>query len=351
MLGSMQKRTTEHKTGLISVIIVNWNGQKWLKDCFDSLIAQTYQNVEIIMVDNGSSDNSVEYTKTHYPAVQCVLSETNLGFAGGNNLGLKHASGEYILLLNNDTAMPRDCLANFVKAFEEVPNLGSAQAKLVLMDDHHKLDTCGSYWTSSTFVYNYGYRKNADLKKYNTAKPFFSNKGAAMLIKREVIDKVGLFDDDFWCYYEETDLCHRIWLSGFECWYWPDATVYHALGSTADVFANDYIQFHNFKNKLCSYLKNFEALSLLTIVPTYMVGVITLSLAWLVQGKVGHFTAIYRGLWWNIVHLQRTLAKRRAVQQLRVISDKELLAKVKKNPHIRYYYYLFTLLENYHDRI
>jgi len=328
---------------LISIIIVNYNGKKWLKRCLDSLAGQTYKNFEIILVDNASADESVEFVKNNYAEVAVVRSEKNLGFAGGNNLGLQKAKGKYILLLNNDTWAPKEYLEKFVKAFQEFPQAASIQSKMILMDNREKLDLCGSYWSDSSFLYHYGYGKNQSLKKYNQARRFFSNKGASMMIRQEVIEQIGLFDEDFWCYYEDTDFCHRAWLAGYECWYYPQAVMYHALGGTSLTFHNGYIQFHNFKNKLLSFLKNFEARTLVKVLPVYFVLNIAVSFFWLCQGKGRHFFAPYQSVWWNILHFRETMKKRRVIQSLRKKKDGAIFKQVKRNPKLRYYYYLLII--------
>ncbi len=329
------------KSKLVSIIIVNLNGKKWLGKCFDSVHNQTYKNYEVIFVDNGSTDKSVDFIKKNYPKTVIVENKKNLGFAGGNNVGYKNAKGEYLLLINNDTYIEKNFLANFVEAFEKIPNLGSVQSKIVLMNNPRKLDMVGAYWTDFSFLYYYGYGKDADLKKYNNPMPFFSNKGASMLIKKEVVDKIGLFDDVFLNYYEETDFCHRLWLAGYECWYWPKAVLYHAMGGTSSAFDNSYIQFHNFKNKLLSFLKNFEVKSLLTIIPTYLIINLLLSWFWLFQGKYKHFFVPYRAVYWNIANIGNTLKKRRSIQSYRKKSDKEVSRITKVNPKLKYYLNLF----------
>jgi len=337
---------------LISVIIVNYNGKKWLKKCFDSLYAQTYKNFEIIFVDNASEDDSVEFVKNNFPEVIVIKNKKNLGFATGNNIGVKKAKGEYIFILNNDTFLARDCLVKLIESFDEIPNLGSVQPKIVLMKNPNKLDACGAYWTDFSFLYHYGYGKKASLKKYNKPRPFFSNKGVAMMIRKDLINKIGLFDDDFWCYYEETDFCNRVWLFGYECWYYPEALVYHVLGGTNVRFQNAYVQFHNFKNKLLSFLKNFECKTLFKIIPVYLFLNFILSIAWLLQGKFKHFLALYKAIGWNIINIRKTLKKRKIIQSFRKKTDKEIFSQAKKNPSLSYYYYLFTSkLERYKDVI
>ena len=253
------------------------------------------------------------------------------------------SKGEFILLLNNDTWVESNFLKKLIKAFDEIPKLGSVQSKIVLMNNSGKMDLCGSYWTSSSFLYYFGCFKDSSLEIYNKRMPFFSNKGASVMVRREIIEKVGLFDEDFWCYYEETDFCHRVWLSGYECWYYPMAVCHHANGGTSGRFNNEQIQFHNFKNKQLSFLKNFEAKTLVVILPVFFFMNILLSLVWILQGKFKHFLSTYKALIWNIKNIKETLKKRKIVQELRVKSDKEIFKVTKKNPRLSYYYFLFLV--------
>lgn len=334
----------------ISIIIVNYNGKKWLKQCLDSLLKQTYKSYEIIVVDNNSKDGSIEFLKKNYKKVILVENDDNYGFAKGNNVGLKKAKGDYILLLNNDTYVEKEFLKNFLKAFDEIPYLAIAQSKLVLLDNKNILDTCGGFWTDTTFLYHVGNHKDKLLPQYNKSFPVFSVKAASVLIKRSVIEKIGLFDDDFWCYYEETDFCQRAWLAGYECWYYPHVTTYHAMGGTSLTFGNDFVQFHNFKNKMLSFLKNFESSSLVTIIPIYLLMNIALSLVWVLQGNYKNAGSLYKALFWNIAQLQKTLKKRKAVQKRRKLSDADYLKKSKRNPAVSYYIALLTRnFENYVD--
>lgn len=338
------------KLPFVSIIIVNWNGKQWLEnECLPSVKKQTYQNYEVVLVDNASSDDSLDFVKKNYPKVKVVKSKSNLGFAAGNNLGLKHATGELVLLLNNDTRFKEDYLEKFIKAFEEIPNLASVQSKIKLAFEPDKIDSCGGFWTSSTFLYHFGNRKSEKLAKYNKSLPVFTNKGASMLVKKDVIDKIGFFDNDFWSYYEETDFCHRAWLAGYECWYYPEAEIQHFMGMTSFFVDNSKVQFNNFKNKMLSFLKNFEVKTLITVIPIFIFINIGLSLVWLLQGKIKNSVALYRSFWWNVVHINETMQKRKAIQSLRKRTDKEIFKIVRKNPKISYYKYLFSDLAGYED--
>lgn len=324
----------------VSVIIVNYNGEKFLGSCLTSLNDSGKTSKEIIFVDNASKDGSVDFVNKNFPEVKIVRNEKNLGFAGGNNIGLKEARGEYILLLNNDTRVEKNFLDIFLKAFEEIPNLGCVQPKIVLMNDNNIIDSCGSYLTDTSFLYHYGYGKNQSLSKYNLPIPIFSVKGVSILTRKEIIEEIGLFDDDFWCYFEETDFCHRVWLAGYETWYYPKAKIFHAAGGTSLVFFhNSYIQFQNFKNKLASFIKNFEVVTLARFLPTYLIFNFFLSVFFLITLKPKFFISLFRALWWNLVHLKSTLSKRKKVQQLREKTDREIFKRVKRNPRLSYFYY------------
>lgn len=337
-------------TAFISVIIANYNGKKWLKKCLDSLKKQSYKNFEVIFVDNGSSDGSVGYVREHYPKVKVVISKTNLGFAGGNNLGATKAKGEYLLLLNNDTYIEKDFINKLLKAFETNPNLAVAQSKIVLMDNPEIIDCCGAYWTDSSFLYYVGNGKKQTLAKYNRPFQVFSVKATSVLIKKSVVDEIGLFDSDFWSYYEETDFCHRAWIAGFTSIYWPSAVCFHGLGGTSLGFDNDFVQFHNFKNKLASFLKNFEATSLLSILPAFFLFNALISIGWLVQGKRRHSYALLKAIYWNFRNFPTIMSKRKRVQSVRRASDRDIVSQVKRNPRLIYYYNLFhNKLEYYKD--
>lgn len=314
------------------MIVVNWNGRSWLKDCLDSLSLQTHPHFEIILVDNASTDGSVDFVSKHYPNVIIVETSQNLGFAGGNNLGIQRAKGDYVFLLNNDTKAACDVLEILLAAFDEIPNLGAVNPRVVLMNDPGRLDNCGSFWTSSTFLYHYGFGEDGKSDEFDTPRPVFYNNGSAMLIRTDLLRKYGLLDEDFWCYNEEGDFCHRLWLAGYECWYYPRTSVLHAKGSTSSRIDNSFVQFHNYKNRLLSYSKNFEISNLLWIMPVHIVLNTLLSFYWLLHGNFKQFLAVQRAIVWYLTNLRQTIRKRTVVQSFRVKRDRELFNTIKLNP-------------------
>ena len=153
---------------LVSIIIVNWNGLKWLKLCLPSLAKQRYQPIEIILVDNASTDESTAWTRKHYPKVKIIRNGENLGFAEANNVGYRKAKGEYILLLNNDTIVKPDSLVELVQKMESAADIAGAQSKLLLMDDHSRLDAVGAFLTPTGFLFHWGFGKKDSPKNRNT---------------------------------------------------------------------------------------------------------------------------------------------------------------------------------------
>ncbi len=321
----------------VSVIIVNYNGKGILNNCLKSLFSQSYKNFEVILVDNASQDKSAEKAILQYPKIKLLKNKKNFGFAKACNLGLSVAKGKYILFLNNDVELDKDCLKRLLEFAEVKEKLAFVQPKIILKKEPKKLDACGAFWTNTGFLYHFGYLEKESKKEYNRSFPVFSIKGAVFLAKRKIFERIGNFDEDFWNFYEETDLCHRAWLAGWESWYYPKAVAFHLLGATASRLPQNTIQFHNFKNKLLSFLKNFQIRTLLSFLPFYFLLTFGLSFYWLLKGKFKSFLSIYRAYLWNFKNLKNTLKKRSKVQKIRIKTDKEIFALVKKNPGVNYY--------------
>ena len=244
----------------VSIIIVNWNGLRWLTDCFTSLYKQNYINFEIIFVDNASKDGSVSWVKKHYPDTKIIVNSENLGFAGANNVGYRKAKGEYVLFLNNDTRVTKNFLTELVNVLESDTLIAGAQSKILLMDKPDIHDSVGAFLTPTGFLYHYGFGRK-DQAKYNKQINLYTAKGACMIFKADVLNRVAIngniFDPDYFAYFEESDLCHRIWLAGYRIVYAYTSVIYHKMGATSSSMNNSFIQYHSFKNRIRSYLKNF----------------------------------------------------------------------------------------------
>lgn len=339
------------KHPLVSIIIVNWNGKKWLKGCLSSLSEQTYKQIEILLVDNNSTDESVEYTKKNFPQVKIIERNLNDGFAHANNIGYQHAKGAYILFLNNDTVVTKNFLEVLVSYMQSHEMVGGAQSKLLLMDDHSVLDAAGAYLTHTGFLNHYGFHQKDD-EKFIATVPIYTLKGACMIFRREVLQEVSIqgniFDPSYFAYFEETDLCHRIWLHGYTIMYVPAAVVYHKAGGTSAVIDHPTIQFHSFKNRIQSYLTNLPLGWISMMMPIHLGAVQFFAFYALLGGNIPLFMAVQRSIWWNIIHMDESLRKRRIVRgQMKRVSDQTVFASVVKDRNIQYYYHLLQSMSMY----
>lgn len=333
---------------LVSIVIINWNGIADLKDLLPTLGKVTYNNFETIIVDHGSTDGSISYIKKNYPKVKLLEKKKNLGFALGNNVGVEVAKGEYVLLLNNDTIVKPNFLDLLVEAIKD-KKIGVVQPKIIFADSK-KLQSAGTYLTSSGFLYHLGFNKDANDKKYNKTYEIFSANGSCMLIKKEVIEKVGLFDEDFFLYFEETDFCWRVWLAGYTINYAPKAEIFHKGGKATKTLPSSFINFHSFKNRINALLKNLGTWELIKILPIHLMLTQAAAISFLAKGGVKVAISTERAVFWNIINLPKTLKKRKRVQnEFRKIKDSVLMSKVKKKVRLAYYYYLFTGLEGYEE--
>jgi GT2 family glycosyltransferase len=339
---------------LVSIIIVNWNGFEFLDGCLSLIRSNDYRNYEVILVDNGSTDGSVKFVREKFSEIKLIEAKKNLGFAGGNNIGYGAAKGDYILFLNNDTVAENNFLSILVDYLEENPSVGACQPKLVKFDGI-TMDSAGSYFTSTGILYHYGFLKPAASPLYGKPRKIFSAKGAAMLFRRKVLEKVGVFDRDFFNYFEETDLCWRTWLAGYEVVYVPSSVVYHKAGGTAlkvDQKFVIFIGYYSFRNRICTLIKNLGWWEFLKIFPFHVFCCLIVALGFLAKGQPAYTKGILKAIGWNIANLSSTLKKRKIVQkEIRKVRDRDFFPIIKKNPKLIYYYLFFRLkgFENYID--
>ena len=233
---------------LISIIIVNYNGKKYLETCLDSVYKNNYPNFEIIVVDNGSVDGSIELLEKKYPKVIINKLDKNYGFAYPNNIGAKIAKGEFLMFLNNDTRVDSNFLNPLVQAILSDPKIAICQSLLLRPDG--KVDSAGD------FVDQYGRAYNSKLIP-TTQMEILSARGASMLVRKEVFLELGKFDECFFVSFEDVDLGWRSWIYGYKVVIVPDSIVFHYGGGTISTMREE-IQFHSSKNSLVLRLTHFE---------------------------------------------------------------------------------------------
>ena len=210
-----------------SIIILNFNGRRWLPACFDALSAQRgAPPFEIVLVDNGSADGSVELVRERWPAARVVETGANLGFAGGNNAGAREAKGEWLVFLNNDTAPEPGWLASLAEEAAAHPGFALVTSRVVFMDDPSVVDSAGDGYFRAGGAFKHGYGARADA--FETSREVFGACGAAFMIRRDAFDRLGGFDARFFMNFEDVDLSYRARLLGCRVWYAASAIVRHA---------------------------------------------------------------------------------------------------------------------------
>lgn len=310
--------------------MANWNGGKVYEDTLWSLSKISYPNWELIAVDNGSTDGTVDLSedpKFKFSKTKLIRNKTNLGFAPANNQGYDVSKGKYVLLLNNDTLVEKDFLEVMVEKMETDPTIGVLQPKIKIMDNPKLLDNAGSFLTRIGFLHHWGFMRR-DSKEYDKERDVFSTKGACMLIRQDVIKKVGLFDGDFMSYFEESDFCWRSWLIGYKSTYYPKTFIRHKVGFTIRRLDVGNLNWHYYKNRICSLVKNLGPVNLLTVFPSHLLVSLGISFAFLAKGQINSSLIIWKALWWNVVNIKKTLAKRVKIQKMRTISDGEIFTKL-----------------------
>jgi len=242
-----------------SLIIVNWNGRDLLEDCLPSLENQTITAEEIIVVDNGSNDDSVEFLKISFPSVKVVTLDKNYGFAKANNIGIRLASGSRIALLNNDTVVDSQWLEELNHALDNHPEVGFCASKMLMYRDPNIIDSAGDMLGIAR-AYKRGHRKQ-DGTEFNEPAFVFGACAGAALYRREMLADIGLFDETFVTNLEDVDLSFRAQLAGYKCIYVPTAVVYHKVGETKRRIS--WIDRLTHRNNRLMWLKNAPGLLLL----------------------------------------------------------------------------------------
>lgn len=315
---------------LVSIIVLNFNGRNILLPCLYSVLRSDYPNFELIFVDNASTDGSAEEVEKLFRSdsrVKIVRNDRNLGYAEGNNIGIKHARGEIIVFLNNDTKVDISWLKEIVKVFKEDRMVGAAQPKVLNYYSPKKIDTLGGLINFYGFAGGGNLGIN-DIARLDTREIFFAV-GSAMVVKKKLLEEVGSFDPNFFMYCEDVDLSWRIRLRGYKILLIPRAIVYHRISFTVKKTPSITTIWHLRKNRVTMLIKNYEIKNLmkaiLVVVPIYVVNFMR-EIADKDLKKA--FTNI-SSLVYNLKNLKNIWYERIIVQQkIRRVSDNEILKLV-----------------------
>ncbi len=241
-----------------AIVIPNWNGADMIADCLKSLQAQSMK-AYIIVVDNGSEDDSVAIIEKRFPEVKLIKRRRNYGFAGGVNIGIKHAlnnGADAVALFNNDAIATKNWLEELVKQLRENPDAGIITGKLMRNDKIH-IDSTGDYYSTWGISFPRG-RNQKDTGQYETVNIVFGASGGASLYNAKMFRDIGLFDERFFAYFEDVDISFRAQLARWSVMYIPSAVAYHHVGGTSSKLG-DFTRYHSIKNFLMLYTKNMPA--------------------------------------------------------------------------------------------
>ena len=288
---------------LVSVITINYNQLQHTLDLLDSLSRTEYQNIEVIVVDNASAQNPSSAIEERYPDTQVIVSKVNLGFAGGNNLGIRAAKGKYFLFLNNDTEIVPETIRPLVQFCEEHIDAGVACPKILYHNSGETIQYVGSSrinpYTGRNTRRGYGER---DQGQHNHWQETELPHGAAMMVPRAVIDRAGYMPEIFFLYYEEVDWSETIKSHGYKVYVVPESRVYHK--ESISVGKNSTLKtYYMTRNRLLFMRRHTKGLPKLSWILFFMVFSIPKNtLHYLFRREPGHLNAFLRGLLWNIRH-------------------------------------------------
>jgi GT2 family glycosyltransferase len=213
---------------LVSIVILNWNGKEHLAGCLDSVVQTTYTPLEIILVDNGSTDGSVEFVRLQYPSAHIVENGRNLGYAEGNNKGIEQARGKYIVTLNNDIVVEPTWLDKPIQYLESDRRLGIVSCRQMNYYNHFLIDCLFHYPAPDLSFARVGHGETFDSASWHNNPGYvIAPNGGSAIYRKEMFDQLGGFDISFFAYHDETDLGMRAFLNGWKCLYVPDAIVFH----------------------------------------------------------------------------------------------------------------------------
>lgn len=309
---------------LFSVIIPNWNGRHHLAGCFDSLARQAFRDFEVILVDNASTDGSAGFVRGHFPDAGIVELHKNAGFAGGVNAGIRAAKGEYIVLLNNDTEAEPHWLEKIALAIREHPDVWIFASKLLNYYDRDIVDSAGDALDLSLGPYKIGEYEPSE--NHREQRFIFGACGGGGCYKRDLFDRIGLFDEDFFAYFEDIDLSFRANWAGFRCLSVPGAVVYHKVAATsgADTRSRDRFDMMRRRNYLFMIVKNYPLPFLVCHGPFICAAHFLKFILNLCRGR---FRVALMTQWEIAKGLPRMVAKRRAIMAGRRITNAEMKSR------------------------
>jgi GT2 family glycosyltransferase len=327
----MDNKLDHHTKSLVSVIIPVYNGEEYLELLINSIKTQTYSNIEIIAIDNNSLDNSVKLLKSKYQnEIKIIQNKKNLGYCIASNQGLENSNGEHILFLSQDRIFENDWIEKTVTKMKSDPKIGCVIGKIISKDEEY-----------TEYGISYDIYGGSIVKKSPEEENLFYQ-GGAILVRKNILDKIGGFDPEFFMYQEDVDLCWRIWLCGFKVKLVKNAISYDNGRIVNSSIIKDkitvdfkdpnltnmplYIYYNSFgKNRIRIMLKNYSKLNLIKRLPmTFFIIFLRGLFLSIKTKKISYLSAYFKGIFWNIKNFRNTLQYRKKIQKMRKINDIEI---------------------------
>jgi GT2 family glycosyltransferase len=314
----------------VSIIILNYNGKKFLGEnclyrCVSSVLNSDYPNFEVIFFDNGSRDDSVKFIKENFSAnnkLKIIASPKNYGYSAGNNIALRYAKGKYVVLLNNDVEVKSNWLRELIEVMEADPTIAIAQSK-ILSFDGVTIQTAGNVLDITLSTYHVGFGEK-DNGQYDRIFEITFASGAALIVRRSLIEKIGMFDPNYFFYHDDCDLCWRARLAGFKIVSVPSSIVYHkGKGTSISTFTEHQHFLLLLASRIGLLIKNPELKTILKLAP-----IVGISISMDVLGMIlkGDFKTPLKLFLWTLRNLGHNLKYRIIVQrQIRKVNDEEVL--------------------------
>lgn len=320
----------------LSIIIPCHNGQQYIDRCLKSILKDKAGKYEIIVINDFSQDKTQTVLRKYAKSktVQIINKGENIGPAKARNLAVKLAKSKYLLFLDADTELVTKNLREIPEKFKKNRSLGAVQVK-ILKGKTNQTETAGHFLSFAGFPYEIGV--NEDERKWRSELDIFAGRSAGLAVRKDVFEKVGGFDEDYFIYGEETDLCWRIRLAGYNIIYFPEITIRHFGKSTLNKKNTFRIFYEGAKNNTANIIKNSKIPVIFYVLPLHIFSWLAISLLEIFKFRFKTSFSVWKGLWWNLCHIAKILKKRALVNKLTKVKlkNKTLFGKTS----------LFTLIK------
>jgi GT2 family glycosyltransferase len=330
-LESHQTASTESfKFPPVSIIVVNYNGHRWLKLFIHTLVNSSYPDFEIIVVDNGSTDESIEFLQKHFDQIKIIHLSENKGFGQAVNIGASQARGTILAFVNNDMEFPSEWLKEAILELYSEDKVGAVQCKILSYNSRQIIDSVGlsvDHYNLSLAIGN----QEIDEGQYDSLKELGACSGGAMIIPKSLFLQIGCFDPVYFMYYEDVDLNWRIKFAGYKIKPASSSKVYHIGSGSSKITLggiynpSPFFAFETTKNYIYCWLKNSKTRTIICYWPVVVFVVLSLSLFALLGRKLRAFLAYYKGIFWTLKHINLIRKKRNEIKKVKKGSSDSLL--------------------------